>query len=71
MYKLKNSLIALVGMHCKKTIPTFLITLAIVVMMTSPMGKATASGSPASSKVLDTEPRVDQHPVVDDARSFN
>jgi hypothetical protein len=35
-------------MHCKKTIPTFLLTLAIVVMMTSPMGKATAGGLPAS-----------------------
>ncbi len=47
MYKLINSPIALVGMHCKKTIPAFLITLAIVVMMTSPMGKAAAGGLPA------------------------
>jgi len=43
-------------MHCKKRIPTFLITLAIVAMMTSPMRKAAAGESPAGltgSAVLD------------------
>ena len=37
----------LVGTHCKKRIPTFLITLAIVAMLSSPMGKAAPGGSPA------------------------
>jgi PAP2 superfamily protein len=37
---------ALVGTHCKKRIPTFLITLAIVALIASPMRNAAAVASP-------------------------
>ena len=48
MYKFKNLLIAFVGMHCKKTIPTLLITLAIV-LMTCPNGMATPTLPPGNT----------------------
>ncbi len=47
MYKLRNSLIALVGMHYKKTIPMFLMALAIIAVMASPTRKGTARALPA------------------------
>ena len=48
MYKSKNSLIAFVGMHCNRTIPTLLITLAIVVM-TCPMSEAAPKLPPGNT----------------------
>src|SRR5438876_11048085 len=48
MYKSKNSLIAFVGMHCNRTIPTLLITLAIVVM-TCPMSEAAPTLPPGNT----------------------
>ena len=46
MYNIKNSLISLVRMQFKKTIPTLLIALAMVTM-NSPTGKAAPTLPPA------------------------
>ena len=48
MYKSKNSLIAFAGMHCKTTIPTLPITLAIV-MMTCAMSTLAAALPPGNT----------------------
>lgn len=48
MYKSNNSLIALVGMHCKSTIPTVSITLAIV-MITCAVSKAAPTLPPRNT----------------------
>ncbi len=56
MSKVKDSLIALVRVDFKKMIPTFLMTFAIIAVMTSPTGKSTARALPAvltGSAVLD------------------
>src|SRR6266436_4436750 len=48
MYKIKNSLISLVRMQFKKTIPTLLIALAMVTM-NSPTGKAAPTLPPGNA----------------------
>ena len=74
MYKLKNSLIALVGMHPKKTIRTLLIVLAVAVMM-GPMGRAVVmlptvvAGNPLPADDANTQ--VALSVLKDRARSYN